>query len=185
MSKYKFHTALLILLATVLSFQSCSDDDVENPPNPNEEELITTVQLQFTDTLTQEIKVFKFADPDGDGGEAPTQMDTIILKANTFYNLQLEFLDESKDPFESITEEIEEEADEHLVCFDVTGNTAVKITDIDKNGLPIGLTSTAETAANEEGSIMVSLKHQPDVKDGSCAVGETDVEVLFQLKVVD
>ncbi len=183
MNKSQFIKALGLVAVLSLTFTACKEE-VEDPHDHNEEELITSVELSFTEDSTTNTVEFKFADPDGDGGNAPTQHDTIQLKANTTYNLSLKFLNES-DHVHDITGEVEEEADEHLVCFDVTGSTTVTINDMDGNNLPLGLESTVTTGDSESGSFTVSLKHQPDVKNGSCDVGETDVEVAFVLQVVD
>jgi len=82
-----------------------------------------------------------------------------------------------------ISIEVKEEDDEHLVCYSVHGGTTVTITDKDENGLDLGLEAEVNTADAEMGHFTISLKHQPDVKDGSCDVGETDVEVRFVLEV--
>jgi hypothetical protein len=34
------------------------------------------------------------------------------------------------------------------------------------------------------GVVVVRLKHQPGTKNGTCAVGDTDVEVTFPYKVL-
>lgn len=175
---------LACLFAFAIIFTGCSDDTdpVENPDDKNEEELITSVELSFTENGNT--TVFRFADPDGDGGEAPTEMETVKLKANTSYTLAVRFLDESNaNDVEDITEEVKEEDDEHLVCYTATAGTSVTRTDTDRNGLDLGLTADVETTDAADGTLTVSLKHQPGVKDGSCLRGETDVEVAFVLEV--
>ena len=174
----------LISLTTTLLFfgfvfQGCND--VEEPPIENEEELITSVELIFT-IKGGGSETFKFADPDGEGGNAPTQFDTIKLLADTVYDLEVRFLDESKSPAENITEEVEEESDEHLVCY-TSDISTITINDTDGNGLPLGLSASVSTMAASDGVFDISLKHQPDVKDGTCSLGETDVEVAFPLLV--
>lgn len=169
------------LFAFAIIFTGCNGDDedpVKNPVDENEEELITSVELSFTENGNT--TVFRFADPDGEGGNAPTEMDEIKLKANTSYTLAVRFLDESNaDDVEDITEEVKEEDDEHLVCYTVTGGTTVATTDKDGNGLDLGLTADVATSDAGMGQFTVTLKHQPGVKDGSCDKGETDVEVSF------
>ena len=170
------------MAAIVASVSSCKDE-VEDPPNPNEEELITTVELKFTDTASMQSQSFRFADPDGEGGNAPTTFDTIVLDANSFYTVEVSFLNESESPVEDITEEVLEEANEHLVCYEVSAGNTVTITDQDGNALPLGLQAELSTGAAGMGNFKVSLKHQPDVKNGQCDVGETDVEVDFSLRL--
>ena len=173
-----------LLIISLFAFGISSCGDVEDPPDPNEEELITTVELTFTDTTSGSNPVtFRFADPDGEGGNAPTQFDTIMLNSNTVYNVAIKFLDESGTAVEDITEEVLEEADEHLVCYTSAGTLSVTATDMDGNGLAIGLAALCTTGAAEETTLTVNLRHQPGVKNGTCDVGETDVEVAFSVNV--
>lgn len=169
----------VVLMGTF--FSGCSDD-LNNPPNPNEEELITSVELQFINSQTLSEITFRFADPDGVGGDPPTQLDTVILDTFSSYTISLKFLDESKSPVEDITAEIKEEGTEHLVCYEVDG-ASLSITDKDQGGLPLGLEANVETSGVKNGLLVVILKHQPEGKDGSCGLGETDVEVSFPLVV--
>jgi hypothetical protein len=177
----------LIAVLSVALFSACKKDknDPNNPNDPNEEELITTVGLYFSDIFgVTPSATFTFSDPDGPGGNPPTVFDTIVLRANTVYRLSLELLDESKNPVEDITEEILAEADEHLFCFEVNGAN-ITIVRTDTDGMyEVGLESlwTVGTAGN--GTLTLTLKHQPDgLKDGTCDPGETDVELEFQVVV--
>lgn len=177
-----------VLLLISVSIFACKDDDdtsvqPNNKVNPNEEELITTVELVFSDTMSNPIDTFYFRDIDGVGGQEPI-IDSIFLMSNTRYQLQLRFLDES-DPanVENITEEIREEDDEHLVCYNTDISTLnIQITDSDGT-YPLGLTSNWETPMGGQGNVTVTLKHQPGVKNGNCDPGETDVEVTFPLNI--
>lgn len=184
MKNIKTYITVLGLLIT-LSFSFTACNDVEDPPAPNEEELITTVKLTFTNAAdSSDIRTFTFADPDGEGGNAPTIMDTIRLAANSTYTLTTQFLDES-DPndVEDITAEVREEANEHLVCYTVSGETTLIRTDKDGNNLELGLNADVTTKNSGSESFTVSLKHQPSIKNGTCDVGETDVEVTFVLEI--
>jgi phage/plasmid primase-like uncharacterized protein len=185
MKQSKTNISILAFLALgIITFSSCKDDEVVNPPNPNEEELITTVELVFTNAAdSSDVSTFKFADPDGEGGNAPTQQDTIRLAQASNYTLAVRFLDESSSDVEDITEEVKEEAEEHLICYTTDASTTVIISDKDVNGLNIGLSADVETSVAVNGTFTIALKHQPDVKDGSCDLGETDVEVAFALEV--
>ncbi len=176
----------LFLMALVafaqFTFQSCGD--VENPPNPNEEELITSVELNFTnEDNSSDVRTFVFKDADGEGGSAPTDFDTIRLASNSVYALNVRFLDESGDTPEDITVEIAEEANDHLVCYTTSAGTSVNITDEDGNKLALGLKAQVTTTDVGTGTFMLSLKHQPDIKTGDCALGDTDVEVTFEMEV--
>ena len=186
MKQFKTNISILaFFLVSTAAFTGCNDDnDVTAPPQPNEEELITTVELTYTNTAnSSEISTFKFADTDGEGGNAPSETDTIRLAANTTYTVAVRFLDESGTDVEDITTEVLEEAAEHLVCYTATAGTAVTITDQDGNGLDLGLAADVTTTSASNGTFTISLKHQPGIKNGSCDVGETDVEVAFVLEV--
>jgi len=180
--------SLYLFLAATLMVGCKKDKDSPKPNNPtppaNEEELITTVKITFVDTAGVEptVTVF-FRDPDGDGGNAPTQFDTIRLAANSVYNATLEVFDESKNPVENITTEIVEEADEHIFCFTPT-NVNLSIVRTDSDGTyEIGLASQWTVGITSIGTTQVVLKHQPGVKDGTCAPGDTDVELNFVTEI--
>lgn len=176
----------ILPVAMIAMFASCEKDDnkVDNPGDGHEEELITTVRLIFTPTqVFAQPDTFEFVDTDGPGGNSPTVFDTISLNANEVYTVSTEFWNESEAVPENITTEVLDEDDEHIVCYDSDNATlAVSRTDSDGN-YEVGLSSSWTTTAVSMGSITVSLKHQPDVKDGTCAPGETDVEVVFPFKI--
>lgn len=185
-TKIKSSIFLSVLSLAILSF-SCKKDDndpVDTPPPTEEQELITTFQLTLTDTSgTHPTMVVTFRDLDGPGGNAPTTFDTIRLQANTVYMGVVELLNEAVTPAVNISDEVMEEAADHLFCYAVSGaNTTVSITD-SFNSLPIGLTTSWTTGDPSTGSILIRLKHQPGIKTGSCDLGETDIELDFQLVV--
>ena len=172
----------LFLTAGALLWTGCEKDDDEGPDN--EEELITTVRLTFTDGAGNS-SVFNFSDTDGIGGNPPVAED-IILAPNTAYVLSMEFLDESNPTdVADITEEIKAEATEHLVCFDFAPPiSAITRIDQDGDGKPLGLESDCTTGDAGSGALTVSLKHQPDKANANpCSTGETDVEATFEVIV--
>lgn len=174
---------LLFLFLTCFVFVSCKDS-VE----PEEEnELITTVKLSFT--AGGKTLVYSYKDLDGDGGNVPV-IDKIVLSPNTDYIVSTEFLDESKTPVVSITQEILAEADEHLVIYTPSTPNIGTFTysDKDKNGLNIGLKGNFKTNAAQNGSLKVQLRHQPEVngkrvKDGSITPGSDDVNISFMVEI--
>ncbi len=186
---------LLTIASGVLLLTACKKDKNEpepnNPVQPNETELITTVKLILTDSAnTSNVKSFMFRDVDGAGGNAPTNFDTISLSPNTTYLTQVLLLDESKNPVDTISNEVLAEANDHMFFYtpSTNANTSVTITDLDTNTptpLPLGLQSkwktTSATSALE--TMQIILKHQPGVKNGTITPGETDVDVIFKLKV--
>lgn len=175
---------LFLALGFTSLFLACKQD-VE-PAEENE--LITTVELSFTDS-DKKTSTFSYSDPDGDGGAAPT-IDKIALKANKTYELSIKFLDKSKTPTVDLTSEILAEADEHLVVYTLTPTTlgTYTYTDKDKNGFVIGLKGTLKTNGVGLGVLKVQLRHQPPVngvavKNGSPTPGSDDVNLNFDLSI--
>ena len=176
------HLGAVLLLAALPIAQSCKDD---HDDHDHEGELITTVQMVFTDSATSTVAgTFEFSDPDGPGGNPPQRLDTIDLQRSKTYLVELRFIDASKNPAHDITHEIREEAKEHIVCFtDAGSNLTILRTDSDGTH-PIGLSSRWNTPdVMSSGKVKVTLKHQPGVKNGQCEPGDTDVEIEFPVRV--
>ncbi len=180
--KLFFGIAAAMLL---LSSEGCKNNEPEpDKPPVNENELITTVQLVLTDSTDNSVRSFLFKDPDGDGGNGPTVFDTIMLKSDRTYFSRILLLDESKAETDTISNEVLEEADEHLFIYSPSWNGLnIQITDQDSKGLPLGLTSIWRTGNTGNGSVKVALKHQPGIKNGSPDPGETDVEIDFICRI--
>ena len=187
MKKQTLKKLFYAITASVLIFniQACKENEPEpDKPPVNENELITTVQLIFTDSADNSVSSFLFKDPDGDGGNNPTVFDTILLKSDRTYFTQILLLDESKTKTDTISNEVLEEAEDHLFVFTPSWNGLnIRLTDLDSKGLPLGLLSTWKTGIPGNGRVKVALKHQPGLKDGSPAPGETDVEIAFICRI--
>ena len=167
---------------------SCKKDDDQidvPPPVVNEPEVITTLTIQFVDSSnSSNIVTATFRDPDGDGGLSYDIFDTIRLASNKTWYAEILLLNETVSPADTISNEVLEEANDHLICFTPSGTSAnVIITDLDGNSLPIGLLSKWKTTTTGLGTMQIVLKHQPGVKDGSCSLGDTDIDVNFQVEV--
>lgn len=184
---------LLIMAAMGMSISACKKDETTSPTPtpPNEEELITTLVLTFTDQETPaEVFEVRFTDIDGDGGNAPVITGDTI-PANRAFNLTLQVLNESGATPEDKTPEILAEGVDHQFFFQPVGTTLlVAYNDADSNGRPIGLTNLATTAAPGEGTLIVTLRHEPNktapgviTGDITNAGGETDIEVAFPVIV--
>ena len=173
----------IILSATVLSTNSCKKIDAGET---NDEELITTVQLNFTPVSGGPTQSFKFEDIDGPGGNAPV-VDGIMLVANTTYNVSIELRNDSANPPEDITAEVEEENEAHRFYYTPSaGNITVSNLNDDNNGVPLGITSQWATGAASGGTVAVVLRHYPGTppdKQISDPVtspkSSTDVDVTF------
>lgn len=173
----------------VIALSSCKKDD---PDIPNEEELITTVELTLTPTGSGPDVVFNFQDLDGDGGDAPLITEPSSVMANHDYSASIRFLNENENPAENITEEVDEEGAEHQIFFQFsTGlNASYAYTDSDANGNPIGLSTEIVTGGASTGQMTITLRHEPDkaaagvsAGDITNAGGETDIEVTFDVTI--
>lgn len=169
-------------------FTACDSDD---PEPVNEEELITTVELTFTnDNDASDVRTASFTDLDGEGGNDPI-IDNISLMANATYTLTVKFLNEEETPAEDITEEVEEEDEDHQVFYVATGaEFTYAYGDQDSNQNPLGLTGTVTTGAASNGTLQVILIHEPNktaagVRDGdpTNAGIESDIDVTFNLSI--
>ncbi|MBK6507145.1 MAG: hypothetical protein IPG02_16175 [Ignavibacteria bacterium] len=185
--KTSAHFFPLALIISLFLLRGCGSDDVVNPPNPNEEELITTLIINLTDSVTLAQTSFQFDDPDGEGGNPPTRFDTILIGANRTYFAQIILLNKSVTPVDTISNEVLEEGADHQFFFTTTDvSTVISYADADINGNPIGLETLWRDGAASNGNILVVLKHQPGTKapaPGNPAIGETDVQVDFITRV--
>ncbi len=156
-------------------------------PEPDESELITTVRMTFKDsTGAAPDTSFLFRDPDGEGGNAPVQFDSIRLENNKTYYTSIALIDESKAPAVDITAEVREEANDHLFIFKPQGITIdIIYEDRDNNtpALPVGLETKWRTSSSGKGAVMIILKHQKGVKNGMEALGDTDIALNFGVAV--
>lgn len=184
---------LLAFLGMNIMMISC-DDDV--PAAEDEEEIITDVILTFTSGTT--VITAKAQDPDGEGPQDLTVTEQPTLAANTQYIMTITL--ENSIEGESITEEVEEEAGEHMFFFGFTdglftspagnGNLdargdAVNYNDQDSNGLPLGLSTTWTTGDAGTGTLRVVLKHQPDLKTATSTStdGSSDVDLTWNVTI--
>lgn len=202
---------LLLLLSTSCIKKKKNDPAPEEPPiTPNTQEVITTFKLLLTDSATSTVYTYFYKDPDGDGGQAgfygpgttstSTQSDSVFtLMTNTTYFAEILLLDETKNPVDTISNEVEEEGADHMFFFNSTSpsgtpymvtlaGSGIKITYTDLDaGSPqrgIGLQSRWRTyGVAAKSPINIILKHQPGVKDGTITPGDTDVDLTFKVLV--
>lgn len=169
-----------ISFAMVLA--GCADD-----PSPvNEEELITTVEIELTPLVGGGNTVtLRYYDEDGIGSISPVKTISGALAANREYTGVVTLLNESESPAEDITTEVAEEANDHLLCYVVTGlDVEIESIDSDDNARPIGLATLWSTGAASSGNVKITLRHQPGTKTGVCpGTGDTDIEVDFDIVV--
>lgn len=178
-----------ILSSTVL-FNACDDHDHDDDDDKHDEgELINSVSLEFQHPSDSTANfTVTWSDIDGIGGNNPVLPDTSRLQKDSLYKVKAHFYHLHHGKKEEMNSEILEEANEHLVCYThLSPLTVVQLeilrTDKDAQNLELGLTSTWKGILVHDGGILVALKHQPKIKNGSCAIGETDVEVTFPISV--
>lgn len=195
LSAFLFATMLLV---------SCSDD----PTPANDGELITTLRITLTPLEGNNI-VIEFIDEDGPGAgvgqfyQDGEVVEGITLPGNSLFTATIEFLNESEEPAEDITEEVQGEADDHQVFF-LLGPAALQesliITygDIEddylENGseLPVGLVNAVATFTDATGTLTVVLVHEPNknatgASDGiyneQLVGGDEDIRVAFPVTI--
>lgn len=156
---------LLLMIGVGLLLSGC----VKDPENAEEE--IDTVELQFNNN-----------GPTVKWTVGSTTTPEIVLEANQEYTANVKFLNEEEG--EDVTVEVREEANEHLVCYELSGaaNLTINISDTD-GSLPLGLETQWTTGDASSGTLILKLRHQPGVKDGTCVPGESDVEVDFNITI--
>jgi len=168
-----------------LAMLGCSDDDT-TPEIINEDELITTVILTLTQESGDQV-VLTTVDLDGDGPDEPETTVVGNFAENTQYTGAVQFLNETEDPAEDITEEVIEEAEEHQVFYTISEGLNITTTyvDFDSNDNPLGVNITLETGEASSGSLTVTLRHEPvKPNDGlESAGGETDIATSFDVTI--
>lgn len=174
---------LTLLIVTCFLLPACDEKPKDIPLPGNEEELITTITILLKDSITATETFVTYRDIDGTGGNPP-DFDSIVLKPNTTYFATIYLLDESNpSKIDTISEEVKAEANDHQFFFSASGvNLSVSYLDEDTNTppLPIGLSTRWKTeAVSGPGKLRIVLKHQPGIKNGNEANGETDIDVEF------
>jgi hypothetical protein len=178
----KNHLATLFLAAMtagLLFTTGCKKDDDET-----EEENITSIVLHFTGPGLD--KEFEWSDADGDGGNAPTIQEIVLPALTGNIKCHIHVYDKSKTPIVDITEEIEAEALEHLVVFNLDGTVDANwlYDDTDSNGKPLGINTKWTTDQPSTGKLKVTLYHEPTNKDNLASPGgSVDFDIEFPIKI--
>lgn len=179
---------LLSLLAFICLFTACKK---ETGVEINDEEIITTVQLNFKDSATGNVTSFNYDDADGPGGLLPVQ-DSVFLMPNSTYELTVKLFNKTVQPVLDITEEVEEEGIAHRFYYlpSAASNLTITTLDVDANGVPLGIHSLVHTGATGLGVLRIILRHYPGTPpDKAISDAEnspkssTDVDVSFDTKL--
>lgn len=195
------------LAAVAVTAIACVGDDGhgDDHGHEHETEIISTVELTFSPAAGGDPVVVAFRDPDGDGGMSGTA-DDLELVAGETYSLSIRLLNELDDPAEDITEEVREEAEEHMV-FLSSPMVSITYADLESDygenlvgdDLPVGLVHTviASAPTSEPSELRVVLRHLPELNGepqktaelpmmaaaGEALPGDVDVDVTFALTV--
>ncbi len=182
MKTMKFLSTLLI--ASFL-FVACSNDD-DTPTPVNEEEVITTLNVTLQPEGNGTTVTLQFKDLDGDGPNEPV-ISSGTLAAETMYNGTIELLNETEDPAEDITEEVEEESEAHQFFYTVSSelNITTEYGNTDTNGNPLGTQFTLTTGTASSGTLTFTLRHEPTKPNTGLADagGETDISATFPITI--
>ncbi len=169
-------------------FTSCKKDPV---PEPNVEELITTMKLTFVPVGGGSTVTYQFQDLDGPGGTAPTQQEIVLAPSKT-YNVVVQLLNETETPAEDITLEVAAEADAHRFYYEPTAGSNITVSGLnnDGDGIPLGITSVWTTGAIATGKIKVTLRHYAGTPPNKATAdpvnsskSSTDIEVEFNTRI--
>ncbi len=173
------------IFATALIF-SCSSDDDSTPEPVLEEEVITTMTITLEADGQADV-ILQTQDLDGDGPDLPVVTVSGNLSSNTNYSGSITLLNETEDPAENMTEEIEEEDLAHQFFYSVGSglDAETDYNDADSEGNPLGLDFVLSTYSASSGSITFTLRHEPNKPNMGLedAGGETDIEATFELSI--
>lgn len=181
--------ALSLMAVSLMIVAGCEKEN--QPAEENENELITTVQLDFTKRGTDDRSTFTWEDADGPGGEIPI-IDTVRLDDNSVYDVEVSFWNKSVTPAENITEEVRGESENHRVYYEASAASGILINgyDNDTGGVPLGIQSVWTTTGSSEGTVMVVLRHYPN--GGKAAddpmnspKSSTDAGAIFNTEIGD
>jgi hypothetical protein len=175
----------LIVLLSIAA--SCKKES--QPAEENDNELITTIELEFTERETDSVTTFRWDDPDGAGGDVP-EVDSILLEENKVYDVKVTLWNKAVTPAENITDEVKGESENHRFYYEVSAGSGITVGGLDNdiNGLPLGVASEWTTTAAGSGTLTLVLRHYGSGgKEPSDPVNSpkssTDAGAIFTLKV--
>ncbi|GAB5476265.1 MAG: hypothetical protein Mars2KO_43640 [Maribacter sp.] len=170
-----------------LFFASCSDDD-NTPDIVNEEEVITTLMVTLNPDSSGAVITMESRDLDGDGPNAPVKEVSGSFVAGTSYTGNILLLNETETPPENITDEVEEEDEEHQFFYTIGDglDVTMEYVNFDGDGNPLGTQIKLTAGAASSGTLTFTLRHEPKKpNDGTLADagGETDITQTFNVTV--
>jgi len=173
------------IFAAVL-FVSCSNDD-DTPEPVNEEEVITTLTLTLAPNGGGTPITLQTRDLDGDGPNAPVVTVSGNLATGVSYNGTIVLLNETVNPPENITKEVEAENLVHQFFYTIGSGLDVTTaySNFDSEGNPLGTEFTLTAGAASSGTLTLTLRHEPTKPNTGLgdAGGETDIAATFNVTV--
>jgi len=182
-----FFRPLTFLFVSALLFVACDSTD-PGETGAGEEEVISNVTITLTNpadnsTVTAEA-VF-------DEAGVEQSVETIALTPGVTYDGVITLRNRFEG--EDITEEVDDERDEHQFFYVAQGGVSnaltVTITDTDSNGFPVGLALTIEAAGGASGSgdLRVVLGHYDErpkeANETIDTIPETDIDFTYPVTV--
>jgi hypothetical protein len=176
----RFLLAVLVIAGVVGCKKTAS------PADENEHESVNKIEFVFNSTGSA-ARTFIMEDPDGDGGNPPSRIDTIKLNAGTTYTLDVKTYNLVNGVQKDITSVISSQSSSHELYFIPTGITvAITKNDKDRKNYPVGLNSTWVVGSAATGTIRFKVMHKPaGIKGPNDAptVGHSDIDLNIPVKL--
>ncbi|MFY8004216.1 MAG: hypothetical protein ACOVNR_05210 [Chitinophagaceae bacterium] len=178
----KLNKFYILFLGVVVVIASCKKADTPN--DENEHEAINKMELTLTgggNSLS-----FIAEDPDGDGGNPPSRIDTLKLQRGVTYSGSLQLYNIASTTVKNLTPKIIEQGKSHEVFYlpNVLNFTVIK-NDRDANNFPLGFQTTWNVPNAGLGSVTIKLMHKTAIKGPNDAptVGHSDLEITMPVKI--
>lgn len=178
-----FSVAVIGLLLAGVSLYSCKKPSSAN--DENEHEAINKVVLTFSRPGTANL-IFLAEDPDGDGGQPPSRIDTIRLVAGQNYSAEVRFINIVNGVEKDITPSIIAQGRSHEVFYIPAGvQLTIAKTDRDLSNFPIGVSTTWQSGPAAVGSVLLKLMHKTGIKGPSDSpdLGHSDLQLPMPIRL--
>lgn len=188
MTHFKHKIVLLALASTI--FTACKDNVKKVQPTENENEVITTVIINLTDSVDAS-KVISLKYKDLNPNDINEGVFTIPnLDDNKTYFGELVLLDESKADIDTVSNDIAKEADDHQFVYKTSDPNFIVnyvASDVDSKGYFVGLKPkiTTKNLGGKSVNLQITLYHLPDIKKAdineNIKNGSTDLDIIFSV----
>ncbi len=182
--KKNLFISIFLGAALIISWVSCQKVATTQVALPGNEPLTTMLIKAVNVNDATDTPSAKWIQLDPTGALLPdTSHSTLVLRDSARYNVTVQFLDTLSD----ITSEIKARENYHIICFDPSNsNLTVNRMDHDTNPkqYEVGLVDLFTTTGISSGKLEITLHHQPNVKDGTCTPGSTDMDATFNVNII-